>query len=265
MLNFNKSQLERYVPALRSASVEVSERVNSLFLPAQRRVASALGFALFDTLAEIVGGERLAELVYNEAALQSVASLDLVATATGFGVVSNQNVAPASAHRVENLKEALRIRTSELRDDLLVELIQVEELPRGFIQSLFFCPSVCRAYGLTTAGGELVYDREFLALVNPIRKAEEALAKIISPELWSELVRRLSRPELNDTYHEATQMARYAVVAMIKGETARPDLLLQFLEANVEGLPEYRNSSTYKAYHSKPYENEEDSPAYFFH
>ena len=51
-------------------------------------------------------------------------SLDLVLTPTGFGIVSNGNIAPASAERVARLSESLLLLRDTLIDQLLSHLCQ---------------------------------------------------------------------------------------------------------------------------------------------
>ena len=63
--------------------------------------------------------------VYKNAAAESIPSLDLILTDSGFAVVSNQNLAPASRERVSALLNSLRRQASDARDLLLppIELV----------------------------------------------------------------------------------------------------------------------------------------------
>lgn len=266
MIEFSKASLEAYVPALRSATIEVSERVKPFFIQAFQRIASALGFAFFDDVESIITDATLEQLVYIEAAYRAVSSIDLVATATGFAVVNNQNVAPASAHRVVALREDLRMRTSELRDQIIEQLRIVGQVPEGFIRSLFYCPALCRAHGITTSDGSLVYDEEYILLLTDIRSAEAQMSKIISPELLKTLIARLYEPEQNPTYLYVTNSVREAVSAIVMGvnSTKCIETCLAIVNAHADELPEYKSSPTYRAYKLSSLQNDEDSPAYFF-
>lgn len=54
-----------------------------------------------------------------EAFLKSIPEVDLVLTDSGFGVISNQDVAPASKERVANLTAGLQTRLDESKDRLV--------------------------------------------------------------------------------------------------------------------------------------------------
>lgn len=54
-----------------------------------------------------------------EAFLKSIPEVDLVLTDSGFGVISNQDVAPASKERVANLTAGLQARLDESKDRLV--------------------------------------------------------------------------------------------------------------------------------------------------
>lgn len=266
MIEFSKASLEAYVPALRSATIEVSERVKPFFIQAFQRIASALGFAFFGDVESIITDATLEQLVYIEAAYRAVSSIDLVATATGFAVVNNQNVAPASAHRVVALREDLRMRTSELRDQIIEQLRIVGQVPQGFIRSLFYCPSLCRTYGITKSDGALVYDEEYIQLLTDIRSAEAQISKKISHELMQALIARLYEPEQSPIYASVTDTIREAVAAIVMGRQTNKyiDNCLAVVNTYADELEEYKNSATYRAYKNEPYENYEESPAFFF-
>lgn len=60
-----------------------------------------------------------AKLIASEALRRAIPSLDLVLTPNGFGVVSNQNIAPASKERVDRLIGSL----ADYRDDCIANLL----------------------------------------------------------------------------------------------------------------------------------------------
>ena len=64
-----------------------------------------------------------AKLVASEALRRAIPSLDLVLTPNGFGVVSNQNVAPASKERVDRLIASLAGYRDECIANLLPALV----------------------------------------------------------------------------------------------------------------------------------------------
>ena len=60
-----------------------------------------------------------AKLIASEALRRAIPSLDLVLTPNGFGVVSNQNIAPASKERVDRLIASL----ADYRDECIGNLL----------------------------------------------------------------------------------------------------------------------------------------------
>ena len=96
-----RTDFERAVPAFRSPTPEVWNKV-------QRYVegCTANWQALITTdatLPDHVAG-YLTTAICLRAAYDAVPQMDLVLTPTGFGIVSNQNTAPASRERVDALR-----------------------------------------------------------------------------------------------------------------------------------------------------------------
>ena len=66
-------------------------------------------------------------VVAHEAMLRAVPSLDLVLTPNGFGIVSNQNVAPASRERVSRLIASLETSRDNAIEQLITYLFRETE------------------------------------------------------------------------------------------------------------------------------------------
>ena len=91
----------------------------------------------------------LAKVVVNHALLAAIPTLDLVLTPNGFGIVSNQNVAPASKDRVDRLLASLERERDNAIELLLTRLPQVtqwlsSEQHSFFTATLFPNLSLCR-------------------------------------------------------------------------------------------------------------------------
>lgn len=68
----------------------------------------------------------------------AVPSLDIVATPTGFGVVSTETVAPASKDRVERLIDSLRKRAESILE-ILIERLRTYPQWRSSERGAYFC------------------------------------------------------------------------------------------------------------------------------
>ena len=71
--------------------------------------------------------QQVANVIACEAMRQAIPSLDVVLTPNGFGIVSNQNVAPASKERVERLIESMTAGRDLNIDYLLDSLSERED------------------------------------------------------------------------------------------------------------------------------------------
>lgn len=197
-----------------------------------------------------------------------IPQLDLVLTPTGFGVVSNQNVAPASRDRVEALTNSV----NRLSLDCLTELLsRIEKHPLWHLREW-----ICRGVLWTPA--------DFMKLSNPPRNLdewsatvdrardaagaiEERLGKEMAEAIFQMMLRRNNeKPMLTES--RLVGYARAAVVAVMEGTDPDRRRALSNLERyairHVDDWPEFAESPEYKAHLIEPYENEKNSPGYFF-
>lgn len=220
---------------------------------------------------DVVSGLAAAAAAYvcNRAYADTVPHLDLILTSTGFGVVSNENVAPASAERVQRLLKALEVSACRAHDALLHALLMFPEWrdsdqARGLLSSLFWNNAHFFMLGLSEPTASQI------AQLRPkIVFAEAELASFISPEMSACLLKSMRHPDENTTlmYSVMSSCRRY-VAAHVAGDSAGMGRLrhavLELLTAHAEELPAFRDSSVYAAIKSSRYENKEDDPCYFF-
>ena len=125
-----------------------------------------------------------AKLIATEALRRAIPSLDLVLTPNGFGVVSNQNIAPASKERVDRLIGSL----ADYRDDCIANLLLLlsrESDWLGSVQASFFGETLFPDLAITdqVKGTGSKWER-YLALRPTILDIEASLAEeFFSPEL----------------------------------------------------------------------------------
>lgn len=267
---FDKNTLEKHVPALRSATAEIAERVRPFVLAAAQELArqTPLGEE----------GEHtplLHRAAYLWGAYRATSSLDLLATSAGFAVVSNDHQAPASAHRVAALRESLRQESSQARDDLLRYLLAEEEqggevVAFAYHHLLLYCPSLAREAGVVDAQGRMWHE-EYHRLLPLISIAERLLLRTIGRAAVDMLRLALYRPIEQRSPEETAALAlcfsclsRY--VQLAQGGDEAPATAFASLGQDMEDtdLPEYLDSPERLAAQSPAYENQTDHASFFF-
>lgn len=269
-MKIDKETFEKYVPAFASPTEDLYLSISSFTADVLEDLIIKVGDA-WESVMEKDAFARMAEkYVCLTAAYNAIPYLDLVATETGFGVVSNQNVAPASAHRVNNLREKLRIDKSVALDNLLDYLIKNSDWgssdeAKATVQMLVWCPTVARRYGITFKGDK-VYHEEFDDIQWDLLMTESYVGMEISDKLYDALVTRVRTNRLEGVY-AAVLKASYAYIAAYM-ESDHPVLalnsLLHILEEYADSLPEYKESATYRARHSDNYQNKKEDGCFFF-
>lgn len=274
MITIDQQTFEKYVPAFASAESYTFDRM-SPYVDVMLRAVEGREVKTSDDMPEALRS-AVVRYVCLAAARKAVPQLDLILTANGFGVVSNQNVAPASRERVGALIERLRIDESEAFDMLLAELLQTDwaksATAESYITSLLYCPSMMRRYGIKSEEGHEVYYQEWQQLQNRLAVAEEKVRLLISPELYDRLVvvQRIPAEQDRYEYNIVLEQARKVVAAWISADRyplaprTLSHRLLDTIQQHADKLQEYKSSSTYQANNSKPYENRKEDSAYFF-
>lgn len=208
------------------------------------------------------------------AARRAVPGLDLVLTENGFGVVSNQNISPASQARVENLLRSLRQQESFLEDKIVFGLLSTEwkDSPQAVarINSLLWCPTILRRYGVTLDGRD-AYAEEYRSMEPALFRAEEHVRSLIGPEIYSALVarQRTHSSDISSPYCTIRELSRRLAANIAvntdphKAGIIKEQLLNQ-LSLHADDLPEYKNSSTCRAHRMKGYENKPEDKTFFF-
>ena len=214
--------------------------------------------------------DLLEAYVYKNAAAESIPSLDLILTDSGFAVVSNQNLAPASRERVAALLNSLRRQASDARDLLLLDLCKtnwVSSKQCKLVRStLLWCPMLARRYGI--AINENDPQNDFLLHLPTIEQASEMATNIIGQPLMDFLITHQDEYSEKPAYvlvRESTRKYMSAVVQQNRrAAEAQRQYILKKIELLAEELPEYKESSTYRAAHAKGYENKQEDPTFFF-
>lgn len=256
---------EQYVPSFRDSQPNTFEAVRPMMehylSVAREQMAVPEDYARQDLLEAYV---------YKNAAAESIPSLDLILTDSGFAVVSNQNLAPASRERVTALLNSLRRQASDARDLLLLDLCKtnwVSSKQCTLLRStLLWCPMLARRYGI--AINENDPQGDFLLHLPTIEQASEMATNIIGQPLMDFLISHQDEYSERPAYvlvRESTRKYMSAVVQQNRrAAEAQRQYILKKIELLADELPEYKESSTYRAAHAKGYENKPEDPTFFF-
>ena len=216
--------------------------------------------------------EHMAQLTVTEALRRAIPSLDIVRTPNGFGIVSNQNVAPASKDRVERLIGQMASQRDHFINMLLADLRTRSSWRdsaqfRWFTASLIQAPKAC-----VTA----VYDRwhegqqwdQFLQIRERAITIEDAIAeKWISYDVMAILRVELATVN-NATIHQVALKVRACVLNELRGNARNHwdlDRIVNFIRKNADIFPEWAASDTAKLYDNPPvFKNKKNSSGYFF-
>ena len=209
----------------------------------------------------------------HEAFMRAVPSLDLVLTPNGFGIVSNQNVAPASPHRISRLIASLEasrdIAIEQLIHNLFLNSTWSASPIRGWFSATLF-PNIDLA---NLCGFTEHRWANYLGLRSKAIDIEQRLAEeYISPEQLAvfrgEVMSMLSDLTVATSHHfRVIEQLRQIVVTALQGNPV-PVISLRdivdLMRKNESSFPHFRNSDTYKLFEPPVFENKKKANGYWF-
>lgn len=271
-----KEVFETYVPA-----AKMPERNGSVFNRLQQQFVAAYAMMIRTLISpqhetELDTNERLRNLavplVCIDAFVRTCRSLDLVLTATGFGIVSTESTAPASKSRVDALVEQLSLEELDLIDEMIQELMKVEgwgltEQAQMRVATFFYRPQQLRS--MTTL--KLTTDNWQLAL-GRATTASALLRNEISDEYMDELLMKMRTATMGNADIIVVQkciafMADFISMYELNGGIPNVMLLRQVvhqLESYRDSYPTYTSSTLYARRHAERYQNKKEDPTFFF-
>lgn len=233
------------------------------------------GAAVLDAIAadtDTTIWQQTAILIMSEAMRQAIPSLDVVLTPNGFGIVSNQNVAPASKERVERLIESMTAGR-DLNIDYLLDSLSEREDWLQTKQRDWFCQTLLqspRDAELGVYGPEWTGNRweAFIELRERARNIEAAIAeRWVSEELMERLRQAIITPGSPSEDTALALRLRDCVFAELKGEPRRCrmlDRVVNYVRQRPEEYPEWAESDTARLFDPPVFRNEKNSKGYFF-
>lgn len=274
MSDITKEVFEAYVPAAQmpQRSTSVYDRLQKAFERAYGVISrEIIGLSLVDEVErDDVAKANIQALVCIMAFVNTARSLDLVLTATGFGIVSTDSTAPASKVRVDSLIEQMRLEMYERKCELLVTLTHIEgwgSSPAALsnISTLFWN---IRSLRLTTL--ERTADNWLWALGQAVDAD-----RLLRLEMGDDMMHRLLAHERSYAVSElldpiVLECVRVMAIQISLAKTNTPpqsylfDNVVRMLEEHADDLPEYKNSRIYQARHHEGYKNKAEDPTFFF-
>ncbi len=275
-ITITKSDFEQALPVGAASNDSVYESVK----PAIARQLSfsndaLLGVAGMQRMEELGEGSTLVnwykQLVCLSAFLSVLRQLDLVLTPTGFGVVSNDNLAPASKQRVDALEGELRTQYHKTLA-MTLNLLRSEnwgatEQARHFIDHLY------DEYTFFFETHQNASATDWDGYQQTIEEAEEMLRTKMGDRQMEDILDAFRRNDPNrlEPYREMMSLiVKFTDTWAVKstGALKQPVYrrLMRILDCddNKETFKLYRESIAYKANHYESYQNNKDSAGYVF-
>ena len=209
-----------------------------------------------------------AKLIASEALRRAIPSLDLVLTPNGFGVVSNQNIAPASKERVDRLIGSL----ADYRDDCIANLLPALVGASQWLsssQASFFWETLFPDLAITEqVKGNGSKWEQYLSLRPKILDIEASLAEeFFSPELMVRLRNEVLRRTHTADLARVINAIRGQVVDLLNGGSIRMrDMIdvVNHIRRFPDLFPEWHASETAKLFSPPIFKNKKESRGYFF-
>ena len=233
--------------------------------------------AIFDEIAEAESfgpNERfcypLEKLVACHAYMTAIPSLDLVLTPNGFGIVSNQNVVPASRERVDALITSLESQRDAAIEAFILRLSSRSdwrESSQGkyFAATMFPFLNLCRRLAIR----EHIWD-SYQQLHERLIKIENVLADTYFSQEQMQVFRthvitqgRTTTP-LEDQIIRSLQSYELQLLTDIQVHPQCYYDLVNIIREHEEVFPAWHSSTVAELYRPKVFENKKKSSAYWF-
>lgn len=270
-MEITKVDFENAILVATSSQSEVFDSVEPHFVEVYERLQQQfLGYA---GEAALESNERLTSAVVRAvclgAFLEVVRHLDLVLTPTGFGVVANSEVSPASAARVEALVEQCRVEYFKAEGDMITWLATVEEWGSSLQAK---CCLTLLVYSIEQYAFQVKQElssKQWKDKLSALYEADGVMRRVISDEQMDDLLEmERGAKDKDDTAVELIFKVRRCMIFLAEGlltaYSTEHGRLLRYLDANLDKFKLYADSSAYKANHFKEFKNGKEKPAFIF-
>lgn len=269
-MEITKEIFESYVPSAINSDDTLYSKVKPYFKNAEYNLqCRLLGDMTIENFPELLQKE-ISRCVVLSAMKAAIPDLDLVLTPTGFGVVSNNNLAPASKERVQNLMISVSQQAFDSYEHIIVMLARIDEWYESkgkmMIRSLFWNSSLLAEF----CGVVDPHLDDLVQLRPDILDAEILIKRHISPKLYDRLVKEDATNNVGIYSRGLITLVRIAMALHIQRGAKDPQWrnalndVENFLEENLADFPEYQDSAAYRIKNMNKYQNEKKDTTYFF-
>lgn len=212
----------------------------------------------------------LEKVIVSHAYMTAIPSLDLVLTPNGFGIVSNQNIAPASKERVERLRDSLEAERDRNLEQLLLRLASRDDWQQSsqgkyFASTLFPFLSLCRRLAIR----EHIWD-EYQHLHDRLLKIENVLAETYFSQEQMQVFRNKVMDQMRTSHPLEEQIIRSLQsleMMLVSDMQVHPQSfydLVNIIREHEEIFPVWHSSETAKLYTPMVYRNKKGASGYWF-
>lgn len=270
-ITINKEDFERVLPVAACAHDEVFEKVAAYF----SRSWDELCGRFFDDgdMTVFIEDDKICRDLKTYVILHSFLAvfrqMDLVLTPTGFGVVGNNELTPASKQRVDALLANVRWQLQDAESALLQHLIFIPDWGKSAaakrnIRSLVYCQRVlCRLLRSDSRDPDF-----YNASLQAVGETDFIISELISAGQYDEILECVRTGKLEGRMLDASLAMLDVFKAHLQGnrefERQACRALIDCLDQYPESFAAYHSSRQYKAIHYEHEKNTSDSPAFFF-
>ena len=208
-------------------------------------------------------------LVVADALRRAIPSLDIVLTPNGFGVVSTQNLAPASKPRVDRLVGSMLAHRDDCIAALLPELVGASKWLTS-PQADFFGSTLFPDLGIVDAVGGATGSKweKYLELRPQVIDLEASLAEEwLSPGLMSALRSENLRGDLTEKRSVIVRQVKAQILGYLKSgsfSSRRLADIVNRIRENKDDFPEWHRSESAKLFAPPVFRNEKKAKGYWF-
>lgn len=272
-IHISKEEFEAALPVAMTKNNDVYETLTMAIRRATEEVATEiLGNVGLEAVENGDNGNLVCAakaLISFRAFLRNFRSLDLVLTATGFGVVSTQDTAPASKMRTDALKSQLDVEEKRMECALFGQLFQLEgwgaqPLRQSLVPTLFWQFDFLAKY----AGVDSPTINDWRKVQPLIMEADGIIRRHVGNAFMEQLLTETVTNAVTAENAKAIMLMQQLIGLHVSGDKSAEKVmyrrLMNTLDDNLTDYPAYADSDEYKYNHFVDHENTKESTMFLF-